>query len=158
MVVTWVCGNQIQPPCCSKEDAIVLKFNAPARGYMTAGRKTFPKAVFVSVRHHGDCSRKQPWNDASVIHLKVEHNFRLDRAFQMIVSRLRCLRRWRTAAFPRLMNLNLNIFKVNVRSVLQMWRRCRNKTLPLQRRPEINFHFQLKVSFFWKTVVMDVVS
>lgn len=55
--------------------------------------------------------------------------------------------------FSLLKNLNLSIFKVNVCSELQMWCICGRKTLALQGRPDI--HFQVKVNFFWKTVVMD---
>lgn len=47
----------------------------------------------MSVRHHDDCSRKQPGNDVSVINLKMVHNVRLDQAFQVIMSVLQCLRR-----------------------------------------------------------------
>lgn len=104
-------------------------------------RLIFPKitSVFVSVRYQGVCSRKQPGNCVSVPNLLV-HNVRWAQAFQIIPSAFgRC---WKMVAFPvgesKREYIILRLIYASDVAV----------KLSLQPRPNINFHFHLKVVFF----------
>lgn len=104
-------------------------------------RLIFPKitSVFVSVSYQGVCSRKQPGNCVSVPNLLV-HNVRLAQAFQIIPSAFgRC---WKMVAFP------VGESKREYIILKLMYASDVAVKLSLQPRPNINFHFHLKVVFF----------
>lgn len=105
------------------------------------GRLIFPKiaSVFVSVRYKDVCSRKQPGNCVSAPNLESVHDVRLGQAFQIIRSAFgRC---WKMVAFPvGESKLEYIILKLTCASNAAV-KHC-------QCRPNIHFHFQLKVVFF----------